>query len=642
MWAIDRMQDMIDKHKERSRWQFTNIRCENSTRKYQSLQKILQPLSPKRALLDHPLTKIFLNYNKAGGSKLENPKDEKSVFIKSLSFQYKDQKDRKAIENINLSIDKGHFVVIMGPSGAGKSTLAHCLNGLIPHFVRGKYEGEVNIKGKNTRDESVAKMARYIGLVFQDFESQLFSTNTKLEIAFGPENFKVAREEIDEIINEVIKKVNLKGLEERQPSTLSGGQKQRLAIGSVLSSRPSIICMDEPTTDLDPIGKLGVFNIAKALHKEGKMTLIIIEHETEEVLNADRLLIMVDGKIIRDGKPEEILREINLIKEIGIMPLQVPQYFSEVTNLKENELPLTPEDGIEEFKKLGLQIDDDKYQDMVKNDKERGEKYGDIIIETRNLEHCYPNGNKALKGIDLTIREGEFLAILGHNGSGKTTLVKHFNGLLLPTSGHVIVGEKYTKDSSIYEIGKIVGYAFQNPDHQIFADTVYEEVAFSPKIRGCSKNEIDERVKEALKAVDLEGYEQEDPFSLTKGERQRVAVASILSARPKVIILDEPTTGLDYSEQRRMMELVKRLNATGHTIIMITHSMWVVAEYAHKVVVMKDGKVSMYGNTREVFKRERQLIDSFLKTPQIVSLSNKLGRTCLSVKEMISCTKGVK
>lgn len=567
--------------------------------------------------------------------------DEKAVIIRNLSFQYKDQKQRKAIENINLDISKGQFVVIMGPSGAGKSTLANCLNGLIPHFIRGKYEGNVYVNGIHVKDTPVNKMAKEIGLVFQDFESQLFSTNTKLEIAFGPENFRVPREEIGKRISKILKIVDLVGFEDRQPPTLSGGQKQRLAIGSVLAIEPSILCMDEPTTDLDPLGKIGIFNIAKQLHEDKDFTQIIIEHETEEALYADRLILMDDGKIIRDGRPEDILREVDLTDKIGIMSLQIPKYFSQVTNLSKEELPLTPDEGYKKFNELGLSIDDEKYNLLIKKDNEREKNYGKPIIEVKNLKHTYPNGNLVLKGIDLDIREGEFLAILGHNGSGKTTLVKHFNGLLSPTEGQVIVDGKDTKNSSIYEIGKSVGYAFQNPDHQIFADTVYEEVAFSPKIRGCSEEEVKVRVKEALKAVDMEGYEDEDPFSLTKGERQRIAVASILSARPKVIILDEPTTGLDYKEQKQMMELIKRLNEEGHTIIMITHTMWVVAEYAHKTAVIKDGQIVMYGNTRDVFKNEKQLFDSFLKTPHIVSLSNRLGKTILSVDELVSCTKGV-
>lgn len=564
------------------------------------------------------------------------------ISIKNLTFRYKDQKEGNAIENINLDIENGQFVVIMGPSGAGKSTLANCLNGLIPNFIRGKYEGEVWINGKKVKEHAVNKMAKDIGLVFQDFESQLFSTNTMLEIAFGPENFMVPREEISERINKVLKIVNLEGYEERQPSTLSGGQKQRLAIGSVLASQPGIICMDEPTTDLDPIGKLGIFKIARELHEDKDLNLIIIEHETEEALEADRLIIMENGHIIKDGKPKQVLREIELMDRIGIMPLQIPKYFKQVTSISDEELPLTPEEGLEKFKSINLALNQKKYDEILQSEIDRENKYGDVIIEAKGLEHVYPNGKKALEGADLQIREGEFLAILGHNGSGKTTLVKHFNGLLAPTAGNVYVRGMDTKCTTVFEIGKEVGFAFQNPDHQIFADTVYEEVAFSPKIRGCSPDEIDGRVKEALKAVDLEGYEKEDPFSLSKGERQRIAVASILSARPKVIILDEPTTGLDFKEQKRMMELIKKLNEEGHTIIIITHTMWVVSEYAHKVAVIKDGEIVMYGNTREVFAREEDLLDTFLRVPHIVSLSNKLGKTVLSVEEMAACTEGVK
>lgn len=569
-------------------------------------------------------------------------KGEKAISIKNLSFKYKDQKDGQALNDINLDINQGQFVVIMGPSGAGKSTLANCLNGLIPHFIRGQYNGEVYVDGKKVKDLNVSGNAKSIGLVFQDFESQLFSTNTKLEIAFGPENFGVPRDEIEKRIEKILRVVKLEGFEDRQPSTLSGGQKQRLAIGSVLATQPKIVCMDEPTTDLDPLGKLGIFNIAKELHESKELTLVIIEHETEEALNADRLIIMENGNILRDGKPQDILKEIELTDKIGIMSLQVPKYFKEVSNLGREELPLTPEEGYEKFEKLNLKIDEDKYNALIKKEDEREASYGEVLIDVKNLEHTYQNGNKVLKGIDLQIRRGEFLAVLGHNGSGKTTLVKHLNGLLTPTAGNVVVGGMDTKNTSIYEIGKQVGYAFQNPDHQIFADTVYDEVAFSPKIRGCSKEEIDSRVKEALKSVDMEGYEKEDPFSLTKGERQRIAVASILSARPKVIILDEPTTGLDYKEQRQMMELVKKLNESGHTIIIITHTMWVVAEYAHKVAVVKEGLLSMYGRTRDVFKREEELLDSYLKTPHIVSLSNILGKTVLSVDEMKMLTKEVK
>lgn len=562
-----------------------------------------------------------------------------AIDVTQLSFSYRNNPQIKAIENLDLQIPQGQFVMIMGPSEAGKSTLANCLNGLIPHFIRGEYQGRVAVNGQSTQDVPVSKMAKQIGLVFQDFEAQLFSTNTKMEIAFGPENFNVPKNEIEQRIHKVLETVDLLEFQNRQPATLSGGQKQRLAIGSVLASHPDILCLDEPTTDLDPIGKLGIFSLAKRLHQNSELTLVIIEHETEEALHADRLIFMKKGEIIEDGHPKDLLKQIDKTDALGIMPLQMVAFFSQFKTLKRDALPLNPDEGLTTFKQLNLSIDEEKHRKLIELDHQRENNYGKTIIDIQNLKHIYPNGTMALNNVNLTIRENEFIAILGHNGSGKTTLAKHINGLLTATEGDIWVSGKNTKDVSIFEIGRDVGYVFQNPDHQIFAHTVFDEVAFSLKIRGCKENEIETRVKEAIHAVDMDGYEKEDPFSLTKGKRQRVAVASILSARPKVIIMDEPTTGLDYTEQKKTMALIQRLNQSGHTIIMITHTMWVVSEYAHRVAVFKNGEIILNGRTRDVFANEEALSQSSLKAPHIVSLSNQLGKTTLSVDELSYCVK---
>jgi len=560
---------------------------------------------------------------------------ELAIDIHDLSYRYRGQK-RQALQGINLQVQRGDFIVVMGPSEAGKSTLSECLNGLVPHFFRGKFRGQVIVLGRNTREHSVAEMAEHVGLVFQDFESQLFSTNVSLEVAFGPENFAVPWEEIDVRVKRTLALVGLTGMENRTPASLSGGQKQKLAIASVLAMEPSILCMDEPTTDLDPISKLGIFAIADELRRNQEMTLIIVEHETEEALKAQRIVLMKEGTILRDGPATEVLREVDLMEEIGVQPLQVPLFFK---RCGARDLPLTVEDGVEAFQRRGWRIDEAAVEALRRQDAQRTQTYGDVLIKVQDLTHQYPGRVDALRGVDLEIRRGEFLAVVGQNGSGKTTLVKHFNGLLEPTGGAVLVDGQDTREQGVYKLGQRVAYVFQNPDHQIFSQTVYDEVAFSPRIRNLPEAEVKERVKEALEAVGLVGMEQEDPFSLTKGGRERVAVASVLSARPDIIILDEPTTGLDYAEQRSMMELVSRLNQQGHTIIFVTHSMWVVAEYAHRVVVMKDGHVLLQGLTREVFAEEEKLRQTFLQPPQIVSLSNQLGHTLLSVPEMVQCTR---
>jgi cobalt transport protein ATP-binding subunit len=562
---------------------------------------------------------------------------EPEVSIEGLAYRYRGQQ-KPALKGVDLEVAEGEFVVIMGPSGAGKSTLCVSLNGLIPHFFKGKMEGEVRVGGRSTREGKVGEFAQEVGLVFQDFEAQLFSTNVALEVAFGPENFRVERQEMIERVERVLGQVRLEGFEDRTPATLSGGQKQRLAIASVLAIEPRILCLDEPTTDLDPVGKLGIFEIAEDLKDRDDVTLIVVEHETEETLDADRIIVLRDGEIVADRPAREVLRDIQLLEESSVMPLQVTRFFHEM-GLWQGQLPLTPQEGVAEFRRRGWQVNPDRHGRLVEADRKREEGYGEPVIEVEGLTHRYPNGVVALEGVDLTVRKGEFLAVLGQNGSGKTTLVKHFNGLLKPTEGTVRVDGEETTEQGLRGLGQMVGYVFQNPDHQIFSDTVSDEVAFGPKIRGMEEGEIRERVEEALAAVGLEGRGDEDPFGLTKGERQRVAVASVLAVRPEVLILDEPTTGLDYAEQRSMMDLVKSLNEAGSTIIVVTHTMWVVAEYAHRAVVVRDGRISLQGTVREVFTEEDELHDAALRPPHIVSLGNALGYPVLSVEDMIEVTE---
>lgn len=554
--------------------------------------------------------------------------------VRNLSFRYKGA-ERKALNSVNFDAEKGEFLVIMGPSGAGKSTLISTLNGLIPHLIEGKLEGEVVVDGWNTKEHETRNFATRVGVVFQDFETQLFSTNVELEVAFGPENLAIPPGEILRRVQESLRNVGLEGFEEREPATLSGGEKQRLAIASVLAMEPNLLCLDEPTSELDPMGKDDIFAIARRVKESESITMIMVEHSIEDVLGADRIILLKGGEIMAMGPPKTILREVDLLWETGIRPIPVTELFARCGS---KYLPSTLEEGMEHFRREGWRIDEGKYRSLVEMDRLRAHRYGRILIEVRGLEYIYEGGVEALRGIGLQIREGEFVAIVGQNGSGKTTLIKHFNGLLVPTKGEVRVEGVEVRETDILQLARKIGFVFQNPDHQIFAERVVDEVSFGPRNFGFPEEAIAERVDRALEAVDLLDSREADPFSLTKAERQRLAVASVLASTTKVIVLDEPTTGMDYQESMRMMELIRELNEKGHTVIMVTHTLWIVSHYAQRVIVMKDGKVIRDGETREILSDLDGLREASLKPPQMVAFGRELGDFAfLSPEECRKC-----
>lgn len=555
-----------------------------------------------------------------------------AISIENLSFTYR-LSDQPSLRRIHAEMDEGSFAVLMGHSGAGKSTLCSSLNGLVPKFFRGNYQGRVRVKGKEVALHSVAEMSLIVGLVLQDFEAQLFSTNVELELAFGPENHCVPRQEIERRIRHYLSLIGLESSRKREPATLSGGQKQRLAIGSVLTMEPEVLVMDEPTTDLDPAGREEVLSLTEKFRQQNRI-LLIVDHEPETGLSADWIWLMREGEVVAKGRPQEILSDSSRLRACGIRPLPTIELFEKMAWPGK---PLTVESAIDLIKTQHL-VEPKRLQPLKTSP--AGPQASSLLM-AEGLRYIYPHTSiEALKGIDLSIGEGEFVAILGQNGSGKTTLAKHFNGLLKPSSGQMLVQGKSTTDWSHRELARLVGYVFQNPDHQIFARTVREEVGFGLKVMGDDPVTIERRVTDALKTVGLQGYEERNPFAMTKGDRQRVAVASVLATQPRVIILDEPTTGLDYLHQKRMMEMLRDLNQRGHTIIIITHSMWVAAEYATRILLMKDGSILADGKTRSIFADESLLKHASLRPPPLAKLANWLGTKALTVDEMVEELKG--
>ncbi|MGQ9731047.1 MAG: energy-coupling factor transporter ATPase [Candidatus Zipacnadales bacterium] len=577
-----------------------------------------------------------LDRGKHLAEKIEVTQAEQALVLRDVSFEYR-AGTKPALRNLSVTIEPGTFVAIMGRTGAGKSTLCRCANGLVPAFYAGRFEGEVMVFGRPVWRSPVREHAGLVGLVFQDFEAQLISSDVELEVAFAMENLGVPREEMQRRVAESLTRVGLEGFVRRDPATLSGGEKQRLALAAVLAPRPQLIVLDEPTTDLDPQGKEELFSQAQDLAREG-LTVLMAEHEPDYALAADRLLVLDEGHLVYDGPTVDLLTDSERCLALGIRPPEIPRCF---TALGIPEPPIDLEKAIGYGRELGLSIKEEAFAALRAQEAERRTRYGDVVIEVCELVHEYTPGTPVVEGISLTIRQGEFVALLGQNGSGKTTLAKHLNGLLKPTRGEVRVSpinglSRPRGDDPVDRALRPppaslpVGYVFQDPDHQIFCATVREEVAFGPRTLGLDDSHVDE----ALEAVGLTDLADADPFALTKGERQAVAVASALACEPSVLILDEPTTGLDGPLQERMMGLLRELNDQGRTIIVITHSMWAAASYVDRVVVMAAGKIIADGPTREVFANGEALAQASLRPPGTAQLSQALfGVTLLTPEE---------
>jgi energy-coupling factor transporter ATP-binding protein EcfA2 len=557
---------------------------------------------------------------------------ESEIVVDDVSWRYSGTEER-VLSNIDMTVKKGEIVLLTGRNGAGKTTFCNLLNGLIPHFYSGELTGRVTVDGIDTKESFVGYLATRVGLLFQDPASQLISGSVEDEVAFGLENIALPIEEIDRRTEAALDYVRLSGFRERPPFALSGGQQQAVALACIIALNPEIYVLDEPTSNLDPFGTNQIFELLDKLATEQKRTIVVVEHKLEELIDtADRVVVLDDGKIVASGTPRQILGDkAELLSEMGLWPPQMALLAYRLRNLsilESDKIPMTLDESIDVFSEMLEQKGINKSGTRGKKDEDistRQSQSGEPLISIKNLRFTYPTGAEALKGVDLDIFDNEFVAILGQNGSGKTTLVKHFNGLLKPTEGDILVSGKNTRTTPTYQLIEEVGYVFQNPDQQLFSKRVYEELAFGLGNVGFSKEKIAERIKEVASQMNMENLLEERPYSLSKGDRQRVVISCILALNPRVIIVDEPTTGQDPYKRREIMDLMKELHKQGKTIVVITHDMSLAAEYAQRCVVMSDGKILLDAEPRHVFVQTEMLATTHLQPPSITQLFIKLS-----------------
>ncbi len=551
-----------------------------------------------------------------------------------------------ALKNINLTIKPGEFFGITGPSGAGKTSLCFSIAGLIPHQMqlderdpRQYVSGTVQVfdevvsavEEKDGKHVITGKgvMAPDVGLVMQDPESQFLTMSVRQELSLGLQFLGLDKGEIDLRIKEALERVGMVDIydmaDKIHPTELSGGQKQRLIIAGFIAMRPKILILDEPTSDLDPAGKIEIIEAIQKLKKDGNLTVILVEHNPELMQEfADRMIVLNDGTIVAMGKPEEIYSDIDLIRKYNI-------YAPEIAELKcgnDSKRCTTIETFIENVPK---NVKFGKISHMMPDES------GNPLLEVKDLKFAYEDGTQALNGLSFEIKQNELVALIGQNGSGKSTLSKILSGIEGNFKGTVKVADLDLHDvKNRRNMPRHVGYVFQNPDHQIFNRNVYGEVAYGLKNMGASQSVIDERVNAVLKSVNLIDKIKEDPLFLGRGQKRRLGVASVLAMHPEIIIVDEPTTGQDYKMSKEIMELLKKLNEDGTTIIVITHDMRLVAEFCPRSIVMNQGKIVYDGNTFDLFKNDEVLEKASLRAPQIVRLSKEMMKIGMSSDIMLT------
>jgi len=483
-----------------------------------------------------------------------------AVKVSGLTYAY-EKAPEPALQDVSLEVAPGSFVAVMGETGAGKTTLLMALNGLVPQFTEGSFSGVVEVSGYSTARVPVQNLVREVGLVLQDPETQIFGLTVWEDAAFGPSNFGLPIEEIRVRVGDALGQVGLSGYDARRTEFLSGGEKQRLATAGVLAIGPRILVLDEPTSELDPEGRDALFRVLERLRKERGITVVVAEHESEKVLEyAERVCVLQGGRVVWDGEPKALFADRGLVERFKLRPPGVARLFWGLgrRGLRLGEsCPRNAEEAVALFADVlshpGPQIGrqtGEKRPGAGRPVSPTGSERGEPVLRVEGLRHAYPNGHEALRGIDLEVGVGEYVAVIGQNGAGKSTLCKHLNCLLRPTAGAVYYRGRDLKGMDTPEMGRHVGYVFQNPDHQIFSASVIEEVAYGLKLRGLSEDEQRQRAEVVLRFVGLEGLEDRHPFTLGKGLRQRLAVASILALEPEILVIDEPTTGQDWRPRR--------------------------------------------------------------------------------------------
>ena len=552
-----------------------------------------------------------------------------------------------AVSDLDLRIESGSFVGVTGPSDAGKSTICRLIPGYIPHYFDGDLEGSVRVGDTEVNESSIGALAGRVGMLFENPFDQLTGASTTVieEVAFGLENLGLPREEIVDRSVESLRRVGIEELIDRNPQRLSGGQSQRVALASVLAMRPDVLVLDEPTSQLDPHGSDAVFDIVAEMKSRGYTVIVVSQRLDRLAPHLDRLLVVEDGTIAHDGAPAEVLTEPG----VGEL-LEVPEAVRIGARLREEgyvepesgSVPLSVEDAIAELRPHveADTIDGERNEPAGNGDDATvpsvgsDSRGGDPRVALEDVRFEYEAGVEALSGISRTMDAG-CVCLVGQNGAGKTTFVKHLNGLLEPTEGTVWIEGTATRESRVAQLARHVGLSFQNPDDQLFHDSVESEIRYGPRNLGFEEERAAETVDRAIDRLDLEDVREHNPYDLGLPRRKRVAVASVLAMDTPIVVLDEPTGGQDAPGTTLLGQAVEELVSAGRLVVVITHDVGFARRHADRVIALGQGEVLLDGSPREVFGDADTLAETDVDPPTVTRIGDRLGLpTVLSVDEL--------
>lgn len=569
------------------------------------------------------------------------------IRAEQVRFQYKKRDvdgnviaTEEILKGVDITIKKGEFIALLGRNGSGKTTFSKQLNAILRPS-----EGTVTVDEMGTKDaDKLYEIRQRVGMVFQNPDNQMVAANVEEEVAFGPENLGMESDTIVARVKQALEQVRMWKRRKTAPNHLSGGQKQRIAIAGILAMHPDYIVLDEPTAMLDPKGRKEVMEALQRLNQEQEMTVILITHDMEEAALASRVILLADGQMRFDGRPEKFFGADALLAEMGMeAPLSYrvrklidsDVFEKKIGDARVEEATIDKREKVAEYDKTGREWEaSSELVDKKKNKKaeaETDEKNQDLL-SLQHVSYIYSPGTAyekvALDDVNLSLGKGEIVGLAGHTGSGKSNMIQLLNGLLKPTSGTVTFEGKdiHAKGYSGNYLRSKVGMVFQYPEHQMICDTVWEDVAFGPSKQGLTGEACETRVEEALRFVDLpEKYYQASPLQLSGGQKRRVAIAGVLAMHPEYIILDEPAAGLDAAGKREIFDRIRRMSREqGIGVLLVSHSMEDLAEYADRIIVLDDGKKILDDRPAQIFAKRETLADCGLDVPETVKLADKL------------------